>query len=37
VRVLDRPESEDELSEIFGDIDAVIRTEPCVGDYEQTF
>ena len=29
--------SEDELRAIFADIDAVIRTEPGVGDYDQTF
>ena len=30
-------ESEEELRAIFADLDAVIRTEPEVGDYDQTF
>ncbi len=37
VVVCESPESEDELRAIFADIDAVIRTEPNVGDYDQTF
>ncbi len=37
VVVCESPESEDELRAIFADIDAVIRTEPSVGDYDQTF
>ena len=37
VVVCESPESEDELRAIFADIDAVIRTEPDVGDYDQTF
>ncbi|HGG06223.1 MAG TPA: phosphomannomutase/phosphoglucomutase [Aliiroseovarius sp.] len=37
VVVCESPESEDELRAIFADIDAVIRTEPEVGDYDQTF
>ncbi|WP_299046560.1 phosphomannomutase/phosphoglucomutase [uncultured Tateyamaria sp.] len=37
VVVCESPESEDELRAIFADIDAVIRTEPGVGDYDQTF
>ena len=36
VVVVESPESEDELRAIFNDIDAVIRTEPLVGDYDQT-
>ncbi|MEO0864483.1 MAG: phosphomannomutase/phosphoglucomutase, partial [Pseudomonadota bacterium] len=37
VVVCESPESEDELRAIFKDIDAVIRTEDNVGDYDQTF
>ncbi|MGD1883787.1 MAG: phosphomannomutase/phosphoglucomutase [Paracoccaceae bacterium] len=37
VVVCESPESEDELRAIFSDVDAVIRTEPNVGDYDQTF
>lgn len=37
VVVCESPDSEDELRAIFADIDAVIRTEPSVGDYDQTF
>ncbi len=37
VVVCESPESEDELRAIFADIDAVIRTEPSVGEYDQTF
>ncbi|WP_204113262.1 phosphomannomutase/phosphoglucomutase [Shimia biformata] len=37
VVVCESPESEDELRAIFADLDAVIRTEPSVGDYDQTF
>ncbi|MEO0362665.1 MAG: phosphomannomutase/phosphoglucomutase, partial [Pseudomonadota bacterium] len=37
VVVCESPESEDELRAIFKDLDAVIRTEPSVGDYDQTF
>ncbi len=36
VVVCESPESEDELRAIFADLDAVIRTEPEVGDYDQT-
>ena len=36
VVVCESPASEDELRAIFADIDAVIRTEPGVGDYDQT-
>ncbi|MFC7703380.1 phosphomannomutase/phosphoglucomutase [Plastorhodobacter daqingensis] len=36
VVVCESPESHDELRAIFEDIDAVIRTEPSVGDYDQT-
>lgn len=36
VVVVESPESEEELRAIFNDIDAVIRTEPLVGDYDQT-
>ncbi|CUH46067.1 phosphomannomutase/phosphoglucomutase [Ruegeria atlantica] len=36
VVVCESSESEDEMRAIFGDIDAVIRTEPGVGDYDQT-
>jgi phosphomannomutase/phosphoglucomutase len=34
--VCESPESEAEMHAIFKDIDAVIRTEPGVGDYDQT-
>lgn len=37
VVVCESPESEGELRAIFADIDAVIRTEDTVGDYDQTF
>jgi len=37
VVVCESPESEAELRAIFADIDEVIRTEPLVGDYDQTF
>jgi phosphomannomutase/phosphoglucomutase len=37
VVVCESPESEKELRDIFADLDAVIRTEPLVGDYDQTF
>ncbi len=36
VVVCESPESEAELKAIFEDLDAVIRTEPSVGDYDQT-
>ncbi|MEM6939400.1 MAG: phosphomannomutase/phosphoglucomutase [Pseudomonadota bacterium] len=36
VVVCESPESESEMRAIFQDIDAVIRTEPAVGDYDQT-
>ncbi|WP_171239626.1 phosphomannomutase/phosphoglucomutase [Ruegeria sp. HKCCA5491] len=36
VVVCESSESEDEMRAIFADIDAVIRTEPGVGDYDQT-
>ncbi len=36
VVVCESPTSEDEMRAIFADIDAVIRTEPGVGDYDQT-
>ena len=36
VVVCESPESDDEMRAIFADIDAVIRTEPSVGDYDQT-
>ena len=36
VVVCESPESEDEMRAIFADIDAVIRTEPSVGAYDQT-
>ncbi|MEX0307142.1 MAG: phosphomannomutase/phosphoglucomutase [Ruegeria sp.] len=36
VVVCESSESEDEMRAIFTDIDAVIRTEPGVGDYDQT-
>ncbi|MEX0285504.1 MAG: phosphomannomutase/phosphoglucomutase, partial [Paracoccaceae bacterium] len=34
--VCESSESEDEMRAIFADIDAVIRTETGVGDYDQT-
>jgi len=37
VVVCESPESEAEMRAIFADIDAVIRTEPAVGDYDQSF
>ncbi|WP_298837538.1 phosphomannomutase/phosphoglucomutase [uncultured Roseobacter sp.] len=37
VVVCESPESEAELRAIFADLDALIRTEPGVGDYDQTF
>ena len=37
VVVCESPESEVELRAIFADVDAIIRTEPGVGDYDQTF
>ncbi len=37
VVVCESPTSEDELRKIFAGMDAVIRTEPAVGDYDQTF
>ncbi|APX89142.1 phosphomannomutase/phosphoglucomutase [Brevirhabdus pacifica] len=37
VVVCESPESEAELRAIFADIDTVIRTEPEVGDYDQSF
>ena len=36
VVVCESPESEEEMRAIFRDIDAVIRTEPAVGAYDQT-
>jgi phosphomannomutase/phosphoglucomutase len=36
VVVCESPESDAELRAIFADLDAVIRTEPSVGDYDQT-
>lgn len=36
VVVCESPESQEELRAIFRDIDAVVRTEPEVGDYDQT-
>ena len=36
VVVCESPESDAEMRAIFSDIDAVIRTEPSVGDYDQT-
>ncbi len=36
VVVCESPESQEELRAIFEDIDSVIRTEPSVGDYDQT-
>jgi phosphomannomutase/phosphoglucomutase len=37
VVVCESPESDAEMRAIFAEIDAVIRTEPTVGDYDQTF
>ena len=37
VVVCESPESEEEVRAVFADIDAVIRAEPSVGDYDQTF
>ena len=37
VVVCESPESEDELRAIFKEIDGFIRTEPSVGEYDQTF
>ena len=37
VVVCESPESDAELRQIFADIDTVIRAEPSVGDYDQTF
>jgi phosphomannomutase/phosphoglucomutase len=37
VVVCESSESEEELRAIFKEIDDVIRTEPNVGDYDQTF
>jgi phosphomannomutase/phosphoglucomutase len=36
VVVCESPDSEAEMRAIFADIDAVIRTEPNVGEYDQT-
>lgn len=36
VVVCESPESEGELRQIFHDLDAIIRSEPLVGDYDQT-
>ena len=36
VVVCESPESDAEMRAIFADVDAVIRTEPAVGDYDQT-
>lgn len=36
VVVCESPESESEMRAIFADIDAIIRTEPLVGEYDQT-
>ncbi|SIT80071.1 phosphomannomutase/phosphoglucomutase [Pontibaca methylaminivorans] len=36
VVVCESPESEHEMRAIFADLDAIIRTEPLVGDYDQT-
>jgi phosphomannomutase/phosphoglucomutase len=36
VVVCESPESEAEMRAIFADIDAVIRTESNVGEYDQT-
>ncbi len=37
VVVCESPESRDELRAIFADLDSVIREEPSVGEYDQTF
>jgi phosphomannomutase/phosphoglucomutase len=37
VVVCESSDSEEELRAIFKEIDDVIRTEPAVGDYDQTF
>jgi len=37
VVVCESPESADELRAIFADLDSVIREEPSVGEYDQTF
>ncbi|MEM8822151.1 MAG: phosphomannomutase/phosphoglucomutase [Pseudomonadota bacterium] len=37
VVVCESPSSKDELRAIFEDLDAIIRVEPNVGDYDQTF
>jgi phosphomannomutase/phosphoglucomutase len=34
--VCESSESDAEMRAIFADIDAVLRTEPSVGDYDQT-
>ena len=36
VVVCESPDSEEQLTSIFVDLDAIIRTEPSVGDYDQT-
>ncbi|OWJ78505.1 phosphomannomutase/phosphoglucomutase [Haematobacter genomosp. 1] len=36
VVVVESPESDEQLRAIFQDLDSVIRTEPSVGDYDQT-
>lgn len=36
VVVVESPESDEQLRAIFKDLDSVIRTEPSVGDYDQT-
>ena len=36
VIVCESPASEDEMRAIFADLDAIIRTEPSVGSYDQT-
>jgi len=36
VVVCESPESDAELRQIFADLDAIIRTEPLVGAYDQT-
>ncbi|NOX73514.1 MAG: phosphomannomutase/phosphoglucomutase [Alphaproteobacteria bacterium] len=37
VVVCESPDSDQELRAIFNDLDTIIRTEPNVGDYDQTF
>jgi phosphomannomutase/phosphoglucomutase len=37
VVVCESSESEEELRAIFKDLDAIVRIEPEVGDYDQTF